>query len=76
MVDERTGALPVIDQDAIEMLADLHAALVTDHTSAVLASVAMGLDAMKSFMLMGASINKVIAASEESAEFVDGHVRT
>jgi hypothetical protein len=51
---------PPLDFDALNTLAELQHSLDKDPTSAVLASVAMGFDAVKSFLLMGASINKLV----------------
>lgn len=73
-MDHYDGTVDIpMDFDAITALADLHTALDKERATSILASVAMGLDALKSMLLMGASINKVMS---NGTDFVDEQRRT
>jgi hypothetical protein len=60
-----------LDFDAITTLVDLQTALDKERTTSVLTSIAMGFDAVKSFLLMGASINKVATGGRAAADLFD-----
>lgn len=64
-----------LDFDAITTLVDLQTALDKERTTSVLASIAMGFDAVKSFLLMGASINKVTTGGSVADLFDEARER-